>query len=1301
MYVVVVFLLYITKPFANEYKAELFDENNGFSSSIIFSIVQDKDGFLWFGTAYNGVMRYDGKNIVRYQHDPNDKSSLPHNNAGNLTLDKDNNLWIGSWGGGVSRFDQKSHVFTQYQFDSSQNNSISQTKIQNIFEDQQGDIWLGTAGNGLNKFNREQQNFTRFAHSIMPTSPVSVGTSHGRIWDIVQTNPDTLWIGTHSGLNRFDKTNNTFHTFMPALGQKKSGHSKIRHLLVGEDHTLLMGTDDGVLIFDLQTQSFTALDNQDHGSIGPIYSMIKTSFNEYWISSNRGVFSFTANDLTLKKVDLGFNDQCSQTLFEDRQGIIWLTCEGVGVYKITKQDRFKLFAHPLVKSAYSLLATHDDNILIGTAQHGIQKWNPSSKQLIPLDANPDNVEQPLIRQMAQTSQGDIWFINSKSVFMLNKAGKRQQVFAPSTLAGAEFFKDFWEITIDHQDNVWIGTANGVFVIRHAGGLFDYISPSKDASYSSDRNAIMELYQDNQKRMWFGTTEGLFLWNDKTKKAKYFKVSDNEESVLRENGIVYSIYQDSQQRLWISTAKGLYLLDEKTAKMTLVSDYFLELKSLGIRFIQEDNLGSLWLVTPIGVSKFDPDTGQIQHFDKTDGLARTRYFIYLVAQTSDGTIFLSSRDGVHYFDPSKIPDTQLSAKTLLTNFEVLGTPQKSQISNVGNTHIDLGYDENYLKFEYATLDLLNAQQIRYNYKLEGFDTRWIQNGTNNTAVYTNLNGGDYVFKVRATIKNDLKYEHELFVGVHIATPFWQQWWMFIFYAALAILSIVYYIQRQKNSVIKLEKQVAEKTASIELKSRKLEAANKVKSQFLANMSHEIRTPLTTVIGQAEAIICRDIDSNDIYKEVEVIHDSGLYLLELLNDILDLTKIEENKFELELHSHNLHELLENINRMFSIQAKSKGLSFRLTKHLPEPFIVNIDSLRVKQILINLCSNAIKFTPDGYVALDVVVNDNQLTFTITDTGIGMDPQQTKQVFESFTQADASISRRFGGTGLGLFLSSGLAELMNGNITVHSQLTHGSEFTFLMPIEILHSSDNLVTKTSGYEFSVSENLFSGKILLAEDHRDNRRLIARLLTKLGLTVYTAIDGLDAIELCLKHTPDIIFLDIQMPKMDGIQAYKTLREQGCFQPIIALTANVMAHEVEQYLTLGFNGHLSKPLNRKDLITTIAEYLPRQTLATNNEAEKALSSVDMSDLVTQFKVSLGNEKKQFTLHASNQDMQSIVNQTHRLIGASQLFGFTKLAEVTLELEMCVKHNNIENFHTSLQNLLDEITYTQQLTSAMPS
>jgi signal transduction histidine kinase/DNA-binding response OmpR family regulator len=541
---------------------------------------------------------------------------------------------------------------------------------------------------------------------------------------------------------------------------------------------------------------------------------------------------------------------------------------------------------------------------------------------------------------------------------------------------------------------------------------------------------------------------------------------------------------------------------------------------------------------------------------------------------------------------------------------------------------------------------------------------------------------------------LWYENELGLDVFVATPFWQRWWMLVVYAILILLAVIHYIHRQKKAVIELEKQVADKTADIALESSKLAAANRIKTQFLANMSHEIRTPLTTVIGQAEAIICRDIDPNDIYKEVEIIHDSSIYLLALLNDILDLTKIEENKFQLEYAPQDLHSLLNNINTMFSMQARVKGLSFRLNQNLPQPCIVNVDGLRLKQILINLLSNALKFTLKGHVALNVEVVDNNLVFHVEDTGIGISEEQIDQIFGSFTQGDASIRRRFGGSGLGLHLSNQLAVLMNGKISVESEVDNGSVFTFSMPMPEMTTTDDAPMLAIDFEAIEAKSLFDGSILLAEDHEDNRRLISRLLAKLGLTVYTAKDGFEAVEHYKQHQPEVVLLDIQMPRMDGLQAYKELRAFGCDKPIIALTANAMPNEVEEYFSLGFDGYIQKPIDRKSLISTIATFFESKDDDSMSRANSMLGTVDMSDLVLEFTEGLQEEWAEFVASAKAEDIEAIRGQAHRLSGAAQLFGFGDLSVKATQLERNIKELMATNSNAGMESIQNDLEALKQ-------
>ena len=518
--------------------------------------------------------------------------------------------------------------------------------------------------------------------------------------------------------------------------------------------------------------------------------------------------------------------------------------------------------------------------------------------------------------------------------------------------------------------------------------------------------------------------------------------------------------------------------------------------------------------------------------------------------------------------------------------------------------------------------------------------------------------------------------------------------------LLIFVIVLFLSRRhsdRKSKLLLESKVKQRTEQLQASTLALKKADKVKSEFLANMSHEIRTPLTAVIGQAEAIMHGEVDHHEVLKEVGIIYSNSMHLLALINNILDLSRVEADKLELELQPQNLHEILVQLTYIFSEQAKSKGLSFEITHQLPHPFYLLIDGLRLKQVLINLCSNAIKFTANGAVKVKVMSKNQQLVFMISDTGIGLSYAQLQRIFDSFTQGDSTISRRFGGSGLGLCLSERLAKLMGGKIELDSTLGQGSNFSLILPLTLTSDTPQLslvavINNKIEQQITVVSKKpmaqFSGKVLIADDHQDNLNLITRFLQSLGLEVFTANNGKQAIEMFIQHTPQLVLLDIQMPEMDGLEAFNILRQQGCTQPIYALTANAMSHEVDTYLAKGFNGHLKKPIERSQFITTLSKVFNEVNINSQQTIE-SLANVDMSDLIGKFKSNLVLEQEDIILHIKNNELTHLSCISHRIAGAAQMFGYPRLSKIALKVELAIKSENTAILTELSQTFLDEI------------
>ena len=494
--------------------------------------------------------------------------------------------------------------------------------------------------------------------------------------------------------------------------------------------------------------------------------------------------------------------------------------------------------------------------------------------------------------------------------------------------------------------------------------------------------------------------------------------------------------------------------------------------------------------------------------------------------------------------------------------------------------------------------------------------------------------------------------------------------------------------EKNAKTQLEQKVEQRTQELQYVAQELRAANQVKSQFLANISHEIRTPLTAILGQTDDLLNGLYQPQQLQAELLVIKKHSDHLKGLINDVLDLSKIEANRLDLDVSEFDLVVIVNDVYAMSSMQAKNKGLTLLLENNLGSSFWTKLDLIRVKQILINLLTNAIKFTESGFVTLHIDATEQGVCFKVVDTGIGMTTAQIKNIFECFQQGDNTISRRFGGSGLGLSLSQQLAIMMGGYISVESELKKGSEFTFNVPCKQYPPA-----KVST-EAAIPENTTGlvGRVLLAEDHPDNRRLITRFLKSTGLEVICASNGEQAVELCLSEFPDIVLLDIQMPVMDGLSAFELLKKCGFDKPTFALTANAMSHEIDEYLAMGFTGYLSKPIEKETFYRTLALYLDSPVVLPS-------TNPDISDLVSSFIASFDDEIKLLTANFAAKDFIALQQDSHRILGAAQIFTLTSVADAAMNLDKALLAKDQPATNAEIAALVDELIQQLSKSSAV--
>ncbi|MDH5358960.1 MAG: ATP-binding protein [Gammaproteobacteria bacterium] len=503
----------------------------------------------------------------------------------------------------------------------------------------------------------------------------------------------------------------------------------------------------------------------------------------------------------------------------------------------------------------------------------------------------------------------------------------------------------------------------------------------------------------------------------------------------------------------------------------------------------------------------------------------------------------------------------------------------------------------------------------------------------------------------------------------------------FWVALVVSSLISKVDKQKSL--------------LESQHKKAIDESKAKSQFLAHISHEIRTPLSAVIGYSETLLHSDQPMVERLGFINTIIRNGNHILNLVNDLLDLSKIEAEKLEMEYIDVNLISLLQDIEKLFQQQCISKSIEFKIHYNFPLVETITSDPVRLKQILINLCSNAIKFTKSGYVYLAVqITTDNQLQFMIEDSGIGMTKEQLSRIFSAYSQADSSTTRKFGGTGLGLSLSKHLAIKLGGDIEVYSQAGRGSTFTLTIDIGDISSSrmisdisQHISPDTTLDSVSTHAHL-AGKVLLAEDNQDNQNLFSIYLRKFGIEPDVAHNGQQAVELALSNEYNLIFMDMQMPIMDGIEATTSLRNKGIEIPIVALTANAMKDDMDRFYDAGCNDFLTKPLKRDRLLKTCSKYL--NTVDHNLIEEPIVSTIleeepDLIDLISRFSKKLPDTIQQLRSLQSEGNYDELTKQTHDLKGVSGNMGYMEVSQLAGRLEFQIANKD----NKEISYLLDKL------------
>lgn len=1321
------------------------NRSNGLAGNTVSAILQDRNGFMWFGTE-KGLNRYDGRNFELFVCNPKDSNSISGNYITALYEDKRGRIWIGTYYNGITIYDPVTEKFKRYEHDAKRFESINKGYVAQIYEDSKGRFWICLYGGGLELFDEAKGTFIH--HVWKENDPYSIAGIKCK--SIYELSPDKYIVGTFEAggnvyadlrksghINYYDFKANRF-TALPIgdvlinrhhMGSVRYMYRLVHTIMPDSIGNLWFGTYAGVLRYNIASQSFIAFKYQDDDSLSLsndiVRSICELNGKLYFATEGGGLsildtttWKFTNyrnNPLNPNSL----SDDFVRCVYRDKANRVWIGTLGGGINIIDppKQD---FIIYP-----YSFLKIRPNARVEDVTIHAIC---PAGRGKVLLGGS-DGLT------VLDTRTGNVKLIQKIKLFDGQKEAVKVQAICPSVSGHfwVAYINDLWKYypnngelseykyskynSLQPLNMLSIIERDDSSLVTSVFGRFNYIIHINNGTIDALPHQIKRpLVKDRDGNIWapmHKIPSDAIVKIDKDNNVTSYELGPTDKENQAET--VETVFVDSKNNLWVAGNHNLIRFDIDRKKK-FVYKSVKNLPDSTIRAITEDADGNMWFITNDALLKMNSDN-EVTVFEPYKDMPVHKPEYRMVYDAEEDAIYFAANEGLVKFYPKKLIDESTLPPIQITGFKLFNKAVKSDSSALVKKFYHFNYNENFITINFKVLNYEDNVVYNYAYKLDGLYDDWVDVGNKYEANFTNLEPGTYVFRVRASTRDGKHTSESQPVTIVIATPWWQSWWFYAACFVFIIAAIYAYNKYRTNAFLKrtklLESQVAERTSQYKEQKEKAETSERLRQQFLANMSHEIRTPMNAVNSFVHLLMEKDPKPEQV-QYLNAISKSSDLLLHIINDVLDISKMEVGKLQLENIPYSLKQVVNGIAETLSVLAQEKKIQLNVVVHENVPDTIVGDPFRLSQVLLNLCNNSIKFTEKGQVTIGVELlkdDADKIKFSISDTGIGIPPEKLKLLFRDFAQVNISDTRTHGGTGLGLSISKGLVTLMGGTIYAESILGVGSVFSFIIPLRLANAND---VSTDIVPKKIDGSLLNGlRILVVDDNEYNRMaVIDTLKSKADVTINTAVNGKQALEQLQDNRYDIVLMDAQMPVMSGIDAVKHIRNNfkppQSLIPVIAMTASVQESYIQQCLEAGMNTCVTKPFNAQKLMAEIALLTGRidenggYTYAVIKAGDGEASNESITDLTYLMEFCEGDEKRklqyiglylkavpvfrqQIADVLSQNDYDTVKELVHAFKPKWAMMGMKKTVTIADALEVA-ENDNFDTQHQYITQLL---------------